>query len=203
MTPTYTKHVNKRPRPEEEDPISEIEEDLAVMDTLTSSQQQLVVDHEMADSDEVELVKQVDMVRDHVMANADDEVEFVEPPIPTKAMVARSKRNVTPDIPMDWLLVAGTNHPTHPATATHVSLATKIAPHVLPPPPCQSIPSKNHSDPEEQHHPISPSGDQQCLNSRRQDMHAKVQQFLTDTEEARREVTAEVSVVWYTGLDIQ
>jgi hypothetical protein len=193
MTPTYTKHMNKRPCPDEEDPISKIEEDLAVMDTPTSSQQELVRDHEMADSDEVEFIEQADVVRDHVMADADNEVEFVEPPIPMKAMSAHSKQNATPDISMDRLSVAGTNHPTHPATATHVSPATKIAPHVLPPPPRQSIPSKK---PEEQHRPISPSDDWRRLNSRRQDM-------LTDTEEARREVTAEVSVVWYTGLDIQ
>jgi hypothetical protein len=211
MTPSNRRSrphdAQKRPRLEEDDPISDIEEDLAVMDTPTSSQQELVGDQVMADSDEVEFVEPVDMVKDHVMANEDDddEVEFVETAIPQKPSLSssRSHRNATPDIPIDRLSVAGTDHPTSRPSATHVSRTTIVLPSLPPPPPLQSLPHENRIHLQEQRRPGSPSDIRRHMNSRRQDMYAEIQQILTDTEEARREVMAAVSVVWYTGLDTQ
>lgn len=90
LTVTAGKFLPKWPRPEEEDPISDIEDDLQVMDTPTSSQQDWGMDEEMAD--------------------ADDEVEIIDSSIPMERISSTgpSSRDESPDIPIDRLSVAGT-----------------------------------------------------------------------------------------------
>jgi hypothetical protein len=166
MTPTYGNY-RKRLRAEEEDPISDVEEDLQVMDTPTSSQQGLVRDHEMED----------------------DEVEIVNFRLPGELFGSSNHRGheVSPDIPLDQLSVEAT-HSTQTTTPSHVWRGTANSSGVQYPLPAQTIPLTYRNDVDARYQPGSPSEIRKQINSKRRNMHAEIQQLIADTEDTWQEV---------------
>lgn len=171
MTPTYRNYI-KRPRPDEEDPISDIEEELQVMDTPTSSQQDLIQDHEM-----------------------EDDIEYVHPPLPRKAFPPSNPpaREMSPDIPIDRLSVAATHHSAQANTPSHVFGGTTDSSSRQYPLPTQTAPLMYTDDLDTRYRPGSPSDIRNQINSKRRDIHAEIQQLITETETTQREVIKEVS----------
>jgi hypothetical protein len=181
MTPTYGNY-RKRLRAEEEDPISDVEEDLQVMDTPTSSQQGLGRDHEMED----------------------DEVEIVNIRLPGESSGPSNHRGreVSPDIPIDRLSVEGTHHSTQTTSPSYVWRGTSKSSGVQYPLPAQTIPLTFRNDVHARYQPGSPSEIRKQINSKRRDMHAEIQQLIADTEDTRQEVVKEVSSprVWFLNV---
>jgi hypothetical protein len=167
MTPTYGSY-RKRLQAEEEDPISDVEEDLQVMDTPTSSQQGLVRDHEMED----------------------DEVEIVNFGLPGESFGPSNHCGckVLPDILIDQLSVETTHHSTQTTTPSHVWQGTANLSGVQYPLPAQTIPLTYRNNIDARYQPGSPSEIRKQINSKRHDMHAEIQQLIADTEDTRQEV---------------
>ena len=184
MTPTAAKYLPKRPRLEMEHPISDVEDELQVMDTPTSSQHNFGVDQEMAD--------------------ADDEVEIVDSFIPMGRGSSSdpSSREESPDIPIDRLSVAGSESQIPASTAGGVWHTTNISSRLPNRHPAMSLPLRYQNDLEERYQPGSPSNIWEKINSKRRGMYAKIQQMMTDIEQERREVVQEVSAPYSTGFVI-
>ena len=151
------------------------------MDTPTSSQQDLIQDHDM-----------------------EDDVEYVEPPLPRKAFPPsnRPAREMSPNIPIDRLSVAATHHSAQANTPSHVFGGTTDSSSRQYPLPTQTAPLMYNNDLDTRYRPGSPSDVRNQINSKRRDMHAEIQQLITETKATQREVIKEVSSPWIRFLQI-
>jgi hypothetical protein len=128
MTPTASKYLPKSPHPEGDHTFSDIEDNLQVMNTPTSSQQDLGMDQEMAD--------------------ADDEVEIVDSFILMDRISSSdsSSQGESPDIPIDQLSVARSDSQILVSTAASISHMTNISSCLPNPHPAVSLPLEYQDD---------------------------------------------------------
>jgi len=170
----------KRPRANLDDHMSDVEEELRVMDTPTWSQ------HELESTD-------------------DSDIEIIDGPS-TKFETLSIKRSspALTEIPAQSSTIQSGDQPSGVSRAFHLTPMPGTTPHLQQPQGSdnrsQDAPVQSAAVPQQpskstpSHQDSSTFYDRIGIKNRRRDLHDEMQRLISDTEEARREVSKEVSM---------